>query len=122
MPETDWLSPQNYHASRKLEELLDLGSIDTSIPSSLPRLTGLDANWTTGPAVLAGVRNRLVHPRRRQGRVGWSSEVLLDTWLIGSSYLELAILYTLDVQGPIRNRILSPSPLVGATVPPPWTP
>jgi hypothetical protein len=48
--------------------------------------------------------------------------ILTDASLLGSSYLELALLFALNVTGSIRNRILSPSPWVGATINPPWVP
>jgi hypothetical protein len=118
----DWLSMSTYPASRKIGELLGRGSVDLAIPSQLSALVGLDPNWTTGPEVVAGVRNRLVHPRRTKRGVGWDPDVLFDAWLLASSYLELALLQTFHVRGPIRNRILSPSVWVGATVAPPWVP
>jgi hypothetical protein len=122
VPEADWTNKRRYPASRKIAELLHLGSIDVSIPPALSSLHGLDQNWGAGPEVLAGVRNQLVHPRRTQRGVGWSGTILTDAWLLGSSYLELALLFALNVTGSIRNRILSPSPWVGATINPPWVP
>jgi hypothetical protein len=116
----DWQNMSAYPASRKITELLSLGSIDLAIPTSLRRLVGLNPQWKNGPAVVAGVRNRLVHPRRSSRGVHWDGATMADAWLLSSSYLELAILHALGITGPIRNRILSPSPWVGSTISPPW--
>jgi hypothetical protein len=112
----DW---KNKRASEKISDLLALASIDLSIPNQTPALIGLLPDWTTGPEVVAGVRNRLVHPSQRDGNAGWPSEVLVDAWRLSSRYLELSLLYLLDVRAPIRNR-LNPSQLTGSVAPPPW--
>jgi hypothetical protein len=117
-----WKDSRKYSAGRKMSELLALGAIDRVLPSGLSSLAGLDRDWTDGPQVIAGVRNRLVHPRRTKKGVGWSNDVLLDAWLLSSSYLELALLFALGVRSNIRNRVLSPSSWVGSTVRPPWVP
>jgi len=115
-----WRDPSRFPARKKISDLLALASVDTSLPAGLPSLVRLHRDWRSGPEVVAGVRNKLVHPRRTSTGVGWSSQILVDTWLLASSYLELALLFALDVQSQVRNRILSPSPWVGSTMTPPW--
>lgn len=118
--EADWNNHNRYPASRRIRELLALGKVDTSIPSSLSSLVGLDPNWRDGPAVVAGVRNRLVHPRHLgAGVVGWDGGVLADAWLLSSRYLELSLLHALGVRSEIRNR-LAESQWTGSTALPPW--
>jgi hypothetical protein len=106
-------------ASEKITDLLRLGSIDTSIPTETSALIGLLPDWKTGPQVVAGVRNRLVHPSQRDSNAGWSGEVLADAWLLSSRYLELCLLHLLGVEAPIRDR-LGASQFTGSVAPPPW--
>jgi hypothetical protein len=120
--ESDWRDMRQYTAGRKIAELLGLAGIDPEIPVSMESLNTLDPNWQSGPEVIAGVRNRLVHPRRTGGGVGWTPQVLADVWLLTSAYLELTLLHAFGVNGEIRNRVLSSSPWVGSTIRPPWAP
>jgi hypothetical protein len=120
IPKKDWRNMSAYPASRKITELLTLGSVDLTIPARLRKLIGLDPQWKLGPAVVAGVRNQLVHPRRSSRGIHWDGATMIDAWMLSSSYLELAMLHALDVTGPIRNRIMSPSPWPGSTIDPPW--
>lgn len=114
----DWQNASNYPAHRKIRDLLAEGKIDPALPRKLSPLVGLDSNWTDGPSVVAGVRNRLVHPRRAGGAVAWPTDVLRDAWLLSSRYLELVLLHALGVTGRIRDRL--GSPYAGATIKPPW--
>jgi hypothetical protein len=117
----DWRNARRYPAERKIRNLLQLGNVDLSIPPQLASLRNLDSSWRDGPAVVAGVRNRLAHPRSASGKVGWPGQVLVDTWLLISRYLELALLHAMDVRSGIRNRLGS-SQWTGATANPPWVP
>ncbi len=116
--EKDW---RGMNADKKIRNLLRLANIDLSIPPQLASLLHLEASWKDGPAVVVGVRNRLLHPRRAKGMVSWSGQVLVDSWLLISRYLELALLHLLGVRSGIRDRLGS-SHWVGATVNPPWAP
>jgi hypothetical protein len=107
-------------AANKMERLLQLGRIDTKIPNRLGSLVGLDSNWHSGPDVVAGVRNILVHPRKKDGALGWQGDVLTDAWMLATHYLERTLLRRLGVSKRIRSR-LNPSPYVGAVEDPPWT-
>jgi hypothetical protein len=108
-------------ASNKIRKLLDSCSMSPDIPDSLTTLPGLKRSWQTGPEVVAGVRNRLVHPRKKDGRVSWDLPVLVDTWMLITHYLERAILKRLQVSTAVRSR-LNPNIWVGAVETPPWTP
>lgn len=115
----DWENSRSHPAAKRISLLLDECSADKSIPSALKNLQGLDGNWQSGPAVVAGVRNRLVHPRKSADRVSWPREVLCEAWLLMSRYLELCILHRLGVTSGIRDRLDS-NVWVGSISPPPW--
>jgi hypothetical protein len=117
----DWNDPRLYPAHKKIRELLGLASVNADIPVRFASLMGLDPSWRDGPSVVAGVRNRLVHPKNVAGRVGWPTPVLIDTWLLSTHYLELSLLYAMGVQSLIRDR-LGRERGVGATLKPPWAP
>lgn len=117
----DWNNRTQYPAHRKIRELLGLANVDPAIPARLTRLAGLNQAWRDGPHLVAGVRNQLVHPTRARGRVGWPPEVLFEAWLLASQYLELGLLYTMDVRSPVRNR-LNPNVGTGFVEKPPWVP
>ena len=108
-------------APKKLQMLLDIGGIDPSIPPSLTALPGLDPNWSSGPGVVVGVRNRLVHPRKKSGQVSWTHDVLIEVWLLASRYLELCLLHLLGVTSGVRDRLNS-DVWVGSIKAPPWAP
>jgi hypothetical protein len=112
----DW---DRRRADWKVRELLKLAKVDLAIPKRLTRLTGLSSSWKDGPAVVAGLRNELVHPRRKRDRVSQPGSVLLDAWLLASRYLELSLLYSLGVTSSIRDR-LNTNTLTGSVSSPPW--
>jgi hypothetical protein len=93
--------------------------MDETIPASLSSLTSLNPNWKTGPEVVAGVRNRLVHPSKKDGGVAWDPTVLVEAWTLISLYLERALLRRLSVRSKVRKR-LDPNVWVGAVETPPW--
>lgn len=113
-----WTDPRQYPAHRKMRELLGLANVDPAIPARLTKLPGLNQAWRDGPDVVAGVRNQLVHPTRARGRVGWQPEVLFETWLLASWYLELGLLHAMDVRNAVRNR-LDPNVATGRVEKPP---
>jgi hypothetical protein len=116
-----WNNSRLYPAHKKIRELLGLANVNSAIPARFASLMGLDPSWRDGPSVVAGVRNRLVHPKNVAGRVGWPTPVLIDTWLLSTHYLELSLLYAMGVQSPIRDR-LGREQSVGLTVKPSWAP
>jgi hypothetical protein len=117
--EDDWTNPGRVRASEKIRRLLDLGNASDKIPQSLSSLGNLDANWRTGPEVAAGVRNRLVHPKKTAAGISWQGDVLVDAWILMCHYLELALLRRLEVTSGIRNRLVSDAWL-GTIETPPW--
>lgn len=114
----DWRNPHTYPAHKKIRDLLAGANINPAIPTKLRALRGLDPSWNDGPDIVAGVRNRLVHPRSTASSVAWPHDVLRETWLLSSRYLELMLLHALEVRSQIRDRLGSPH--AGATVKPPW--
>lgn len=118
IPASHWRGT-TYPAHRKIRQLLALANVDPGIPSRLTSLPALNRQWNDGPAVVSGVRNRLVHPRHANGRIGWPAKVLVETWLLATYYLELVLLQVLGVKGGIRNR-LAENHWTGSTVKPPW--
>jgi hypothetical protein len=98
------------------------------IPSDIPtELTALDdfANAASGgsntpidgPSVGALVRNRIVHPRRDQTM---DSDIVVESWLLTSWYLELILLRVLRYRGHYASRLIR-GRFVGTTEPVPWT-
>lgn len=83
--------------------LLRWAGISTEIPSSLPKLSrkAASGNWD-GPQTVVWVRNRVVHPDRREQLVdGLSAESLhLAMW-----YAELVVLRLLGYDGYFRDRL-----------------
>ena len=90
-------------AAGQLRLLLRWAGISTEIPSTLPKLSqkGTSTNWD-GPQVVVWVRNRVVHPHRRDQLVdGISAESLhLAMW-----YTELAVLKLFGYDGYFRDRL-----------------
>jgi hypothetical protein len=117
----DWADRRKWPAHKKIRDLLGLATVSTKVPTQLASLVGLDPSWRDGPDVVAGVRNRLVHPRVVGGTVGWPRPVLTDVWLLASSYLEMALLHATGVVSPVRDR-LDPRRWTGSTTKPPWVP
>jgi hypothetical protein len=101
--EEEWTSLA-YSGARKLRGVLSLAQIDPTIPHEYRNLARLDPSWEDGPAVVAGVRNQLVHPRMRNGRIGPTTTTLLQTRMLSTRYLEDCILDVLKVKRPKDTR------------------
>lgn len=97
--EEQWTSLA-YSGARKVRGVLNLAQIDPAIPHAYRNLARLDPSWEDGPAVVAGVRNQLVHPRMRNGRIGPTLTTLLQTRMLSRGYLEDCILDVLKVKRP----------------------
>lgn len=106
-------------AREKIAKLLAVGNIDPAIPTTTPALVGVDQNWKTGPEVVAGVRNRLVHPSNRAGSASWPGDILTDAWRLSTYYLEFMLLHRLGVTEEVHARI-DPAYITGAKHAPPW--
>lgn len=129
IPAREWTNSRSYPATRKISELLRLANVDLAVPPSLSSLLSLNRQWRDGPTVVAGVRNRLVHPSRAHGRVGWSGSVLVEAWILAVRYLEFALLHALGgeerYQGPPRKESMDridSKPAVGFSVEAPFEP
>ncbi len=96
-----WTSPA-YSGARKVRGVLELAQIDPAIPHEYRSLARLDESWDDGPSVVAGVRNQLVHPRMRDGRIGPTMTTLRQTRKLSRQYLEDCILDLLKVKLPKR--------------------
>lgn len=94
-----WTSPA-YTGARKVRGVLELAKIDPTIPYEYRSLTRLDDSWDDGPSVVAGVRNQLVHPRMRDGRLSPTLTTLLQTRKLSRQYLQDCILDLLKVKRP----------------------
>lgn len=110
-------------ADEKVKALLDVANIAHAVPTELEALDRLarSENWGSGPEALTHVRNRLIHPRRRDGQFGWPHDVLVESWLLSSLYLELSLLHLLRAEGGYRCRLQSGG-YSGPTTPFPWSP
>ncbi len=90
LKESDWKN--HYPAARKVRELLELDEIDPEIPPVYPGLRRLNPKWKDGPAVIAGIRNQLAHPRVQKENKNQKYRNLLHSWLLARSYLEQSLL------------------------------
>jgi hypothetical protein len=101
--EDKWTS-FGYSGAEKIRRVLALARIDPAIPHEFRSLSRLDALWEDGPAVVAGVRNQLVHPRMRNGRLGPTLSTLMQTRMMSRGYLEDCILDVLKVKRPKGSK------------------
>jgi hypothetical protein len=92
------------NASGRLRLLLKWADIPTDVPEELASLhkVGRERDMD-GPSVVTWVRNRLVHPDRRE--LIPPAEVLSSTWRLITYYLELCILRVIGYQGKVVNRL-----------------
>ena len=92
-------------AADHLRLLLHWASLPTEIPAFLCQLTQKakqgGGNWD-GPQIVTWVRNRVVHPDRRDQL---DDEIASESWLLAMWYTELVILKLLDYNGYFRNRL-----------------
>lgn len=90
--------------------LLKWAEIPTKVPSSLPNLEARlrrsgQPTWE-GPEILFNLRNSMVHPPKRLDDPEWpDGEDLVDAWLLGTWYLELALLRVLEYGGEYWSRV-----------------
>lgn len=81
------------------EEALPLRS------DSCPELARLatEHGWKHGPHALVEVRNEVVHPSQKYGRL--SSRAYYEAWNLGQWYLELMLLSQFEARGEYGNRL-----------------
>ena len=104
-----WLDPDGYGkltAADRLRLLLKWASIPLEVPPYLGLLEAMALNQKMeGPEVLSWIRNRIVHPDKKdQLEYG----PVRDAWKLSLWYLELLLLRLFDYEGPYRSRADSP--------------
>lgn len=74
-------------------------------PDPCPELARLATKhgWKHGPHALVEVRNEVVHPSRKYGRL--SSRAYYEAWNLGQWYLELMLLSRFEAHGEYGNRL-----------------
>lgn len=89
-------------AAQRMEMLLDYCKIPLDPPRHLRNLIG-ETPAGSGPARIAHMRNRIIHPDRI-GRA-FTSAGWFDAWRLSLRYLELSILRVLGYSGSTVNRL-----------------
>jgi hypothetical protein len=106
--------------------LLRWAGIDPAIPESLVALRKLaeaDSNVPDGPAAVAWVRNRSVHPPKvyKTGEPGWpTSGQLVEAWRLALEYADLLILRLLGHNGDYGSRLHVKGRWSGTVTRVPW--
>lgn len=79
--------------------------VDLAIPASLEELSALgrEFGWD-GPKAVTEIRNNLVHPGRKKGRLTGRKLPYAEVWTLGQWYLELSLLHMFDFRGPYNDR------------------
>jgi hypothetical protein len=98
---------KDWQAARKLRELLSRARIPLATPSTLAALASLSgvSAPADGPARVAYVRNRIVHPPRNTTLHKLSSAELVDAWRLMLYCADLVLLRLARYSGEIRSRI-----------------
>ena len=74
-------------------------------PDSCPELARLatEHGWKHGPHALVAMRNEVVHPSQKYGRL--SPRAYYEAWNLGQWYLELMLLSRFEARGEFGNRL-----------------
>ena len=74
-------------------------------PDSCPELARLGAKhgWQHGPHALVEIRNSVVHPNQKYGKI--SARAYYEAWNLGQWYLELMLLSRFGVRREYGNRL-----------------
>lgn len=122
-----WLDPKDGEltAAGRIRLLLRWAHVETAID---PRLSALQVlasreSCVDGPAALAFVRNRIVHPPRKlpNGSPSWPTPAeQIDTWRLATEYADLAILRILGHQGHYGSRFHTTGRWAGDIERVPW--
>ena len=88
-----------------IREAMERLNLDARIPSHCPELEELRQvkNWDNGPHALVAIRDDLIHPENRHGRISLPTNY--EAWSLGQWYIELILLKLFDYRGPYRNRL-----------------
>lgn len=125
--EQDWLRLQEAEAmsaESKIRLLLRWASVPTELPARLEALKtfaggGADVD---GPAAIARVRNRIVHPPRKRDGLWPSGEQVIQAWQLTLEYAELVVLRVVGSEGNFGTRIYEGGRWEGETQRVPWAP
>ncbi len=123
-----WLDPRDgqLNLTGRLRLLLRWSEIDPAIPEQLEALSALaasDRNIPDGPAAIAWVRNRSVHPPklRKSGKPDWPSwKQLHEAWRLALEYADLVILRLLGHSGDYGSRLYVKGRWMGTVTRVPW--
>ena len=91
--------------------------IDSELPNSCKSLKEVK-DWESGPHALTAVRNDLVHPKEKLGKL--SHYVCNEAWNLGQWYIEMMMLRLLKYQGSYVNRLAVWGEHDQAVRPVPW--
>lgn len=98
-------------ASERINHLLTLHSVPSSIPNELNALASAASalGTTDGPDVFVKLRNSLVHPKKskRQKLAGVSDRARFEALSLGLWYLELVLLKVFGYEGLYYSRLRS---------------
>lgn len=72
-----------------------------------------------GPAIIARIRNHIVHPKNPRGDLYHIPGLVRDAWFLAHHYLTLLILNRIGYSGTLQENI-GPGGWEGETVPVPW--
>ena len=107
-----WLDPDGYGeltAADSLRLLLKWVSVPVEVPHFLATLDSVASSQNMdGPEVLAWIRNRIVHPDKKD-QLDYGP--VRDAWKLSLWYLELLLLRLFDYEGPYKSRVDSPQQL-----------
>lgn len=117
---------ESLRAGGRLRQLLDQANMPTAIdPMLQPALAEFAADESgtdqplDGPAAVARVRNRLVHPKAPQDDIYQRKGLITDTWLLTRHYLNQLILHWIGYTGSYQT-FLGQCGWVGDVEPVPW--
>jgi hypothetical protein len=96
---------------------VEAGFVEQRTLAAFPALE----NLPDGPAAVASVRNRLIHPKTPHDQIYHLDGLVVDAWLLTRHYLTLLILHSIDYRGSYV-RLLPPFGWAGNAVPVPWAP
>ena len=107
-------------AGDRIKLILSHAGIPLSVPNNYPKLASLAKERNLdGPALIAYIRNRIVHPGRQKGKIDPATVPLFECWNLGLWYLELLLLFIFEYSGDYANRLRSDR-WVGQTEKVPW--
>lgn len=105
------------NAAGRLRLFLKWAGVNTDIPRDLNALTTLGKEFgLDGPGAAVWVRNRLVHPDKRDGLP--DPDQMFDAWRLMGRYLELTILRIVGYSGRYVDRLTTA--FAGRSEPVPW--